>query len=294
MNTLNQTAAYNLFGIEDANYDSSKIIVLPIPYDNTTSYKTGTREGPHAMIDASRYIELYNEELNAEVDQIGIYTLEEMMPNVSSPEIMSKEIHKEVSIILDDSKIPLLLGGDHSISIGAISAVSESRKDFSVLHFDAHADSRDRFMGSKYSHASMMARAREMCDSCYSVGVRSINKESMEKYSDEILFRKDMHKKSEKEIVEVISDNIKKNLYLTIDFDVLDPCEMPSVGTPEPDGLKFHKLLSIIKEVVSGRNIIGLDFTELNPIPGMVAPNYLAAKLIYLTLGYSFVTSSRT
>lgn len=289
MDTLNQTAPYNLFGIEDTDYKSSKIIVLPIPYDSTTSYKTGTRDGPRAIIDASRYLEPYNEELNTDISKIGIFTMKEMMPNVSSPEAMAKEIRKEVSVILNDSKIPLLLGGDHSISIGALAAVAESGKEFSVLHFDAHSDSRDSFMGSKYSHASVMARAREVCDRCYSVGVRSINKEGMEKHSGDILFRKDMHGKSLGEIVDIISSKIKKDVYLTIDFDVLDPSEMPSVGTPEPDGLKFYELIFIIKEIFKHKNIIGLDFTELAPIPGMIAPNYLAAKLIYLILGYALL-----
>lgn len=288
MNILNQTAPYTLFGIEDMDYNSSKIIVLPIPYDNTTSYKTGAREGPRAIIDASRYLESYNEELDTDISKIGIFTMEEMMPNVSSPKAMAEEIQKEVSIILNDSKIPLLLGGDHSISIGALGAIAESQKEFSVLHFDAHSDSRDSFMGSKYSHASVMARAKEVCSSCYSVGVRSIDKQGMKKDSGDILFRKDMHEKSIAEIVNVISNKIKKNVYLTVDFDVLDPSEMPSVGTPEPDGLRFYEIMSIIKGVFEHKNIIGLDFTELAPIPGMVAPNYLAAKLIYLTLGYAF------
>ena len=286
---LNSMPPYNLFGVDDPGYENAKVVVLPVPYDSATTYKPGARDGPHAIIDASRSIELYSEELENDATGIGIHTLEELSPDLNSPEDMAKSVEKEVSLILDDSKVPLLLGGDHSIAIGSIRAIGKRHKDFTALQFDAHTDNYDTLMGSKYCHACVMARAREVTGSCYSVGVRSVDERSANKIDREILYRKDMHRMATKEIVDNILKHCKKNVYLTVDLDVLDPSEMPSTGTPEPDGLRFYELTQILKGVLAKRNLIGADFTELSPIAGMVAPNFLAAKLIYLTLGYAFL-----
>lgn len=285
MKILNAMAPYNLFGLENQEYASAKIAAIPVPYDSTVSYQSGTRNGPGAIIDASRNLELYNEELGKDISKMGIFTTDELAPDYSSPESMVKRIEKEVGLVCNDSKIPLLLGGEHTISLGAIRALAKVHDDFSVLHFDAHSDSRDEFMGTKYSHVCVMARAREVCKSCYSVGVRSVDEESAKRYKD-ILYMKDMHDKSAKQISDLIAKNTKKKVYLSIDLDVLDPAEMPSVGTPEPDGMHFHELKEILKTVLKDKQVIGMDFVELAPIPGLLAPNYLAAKLVYMTLGY--------
>ena len=288
MKVLNSTPPYNLFGLEEQDYDKAKVVVLPVPYDSTSTYKVGSREGPSAIIEASRPMELYSEELGTDISKIGIYTLEELAPDFDSPKKMVDRIAKEVSLILDDSKVPLLIGGEHTIAVGAVKAVSKKFKDFSVLHFDAHADSRDELYSTKYCHACVMARIREMCKSCYSVGVRSIDEKSAKAHSNSILYMKEMRSMPTKKIVDKILKGTKKNLYITIDLDVLDPSEMPSTGTPEPGGMRFDELKDVLKGVLKKRNLIGIDFNELCPIPGMVAPNVLAAKLIYLTLGYSF------
>ncbi len=290
MELLNSNPKYNLFGFKNPDYKDAKIVVLPVPYDAATSYRAGAREGPHAIIDASRNMEYYSEELGLDVieDGLPVYTLDELMPNSRSPEAMVMDVQKETEKIYEDEKIPLVLGGDHSIAIGSITALAKKRNDFSVLHFDAHSDSRDEYLGSKYSHACIMARSRDVCDSCYSVGVRSIYKEGAKEFGNEILFRKDMHTMSIEDIVTKIVNVTKKNIYLTIDVDVLDPSEMPSTGTPEPDGLSFHELTSILKGVLQRKKLLGLDFCELSPIGGFIAPNYLVAKLAYLTLGYAF------
>ncbi|MGC8567998.1 MAG: arginase family protein, partial [Candidatus Micrarchaeia archaeon] len=154
--------------------------------------------------------------------------------------------------------------------------------------FDAHSDSRDEFMGSKYSHACVMARAKEITGSCYGVGIRSINRESFQEKRNEFLFMKDIKRMEIEEVVENICKNTKKQVYISFDFDVLDPSIMPSVGTPEPDGISFEFAKEVIKMVAKKKNIIGMDFNELNPIPGLSAPNYLAAKLIYFTVSYIF------
>ncbi len=288
MHVLNQTPPYNLFGIEEQDYDTAKVAVLPVPYDSTVSYRSGTRDGPRAIIEASRGMELYSEELDRDVSKIGIFTLEELAPDFSSPEGMVNRIKKEVDVLLRDSKFPILIGGEHTISLGAIKSIAENEKDFSVLHFDAHSDSRDEFMGAKVCHATVMARAREIVNKCFSVGVRSTDEKSAKDYEKDILFMKDMRGLGVNELAEIISKNTGKNIYLTVDLDVLDPSEMPSVGTPEPDGMRFRELAEVIGKLAKEKRFVGMDFTELSPIPGMIAPNYLVAKLIYLAIGSIF------
>ncbi|OJT94243.1 MAG: hypothetical protein JJ59_04810 [Candidatus Micrarchaeum sp. AZ1] len=282
---MNSAAPYNLFGLEDQSYEKAKFVVLPVPYDSTMSYGSGSRDGPDAIIRASRHIELYSEELGFSPADAGIYTLEQLEPDVSGPEAMVKRIAREVSIIIDDGKVPLLLGGEHTVALGAVMAIANAGDDFSVLHFDAHSDSREEFMNSKYSHACVMARIRDMCKSTYSVGVRSIDEQGYSKYSKDILYMKDMRSMSDKMIAESISKHVKKNVYITIDLDVLDPSEMPSVGTPEPGGMRYTSLINILSGVLKGRKLIGADISELAPIPGIRAPDYLAAKLAYELVG---------
>lgn len=285
MQILNSAAPYNLFGLEDQSYEKAKFVVLPVPYDSTMSYGSGSRDGPDAIIRASRHIELYSEELGFSPADAGVYTLEQLEPDVSGPEAMVKRIAREVSIIIDDGKVPLLLGGEHTVALGAVMAIANAGDDFSVLHFDAHSDSREEFMNSKYSHACVMARIRDMCKSTYSVGVRSIDEQGYSKYSKDILYMKDMRSMSDKMVAESISKHVKKNVYITIDLDVLDPSEMPSVGTPEPGGMRYTSLINILSGVLKGRKLIGADISELAPIPGIRAPDYLAAKLAYELVG---------
>ncbi len=286
MKILNSLTPYTLFGLTP-QYGESKIVVLPVPYDSTTSYKAGARDGPHEIISASRTVEPYNEELDMDINDILVYTTDELAPDVNSPKAMSNRVEREVDVILQDKKIPIVLGGDHSISIGAVASVAKIEKNFTYLHFDAHSDSRDEYSGSKYSHACVVARVGELTNSHYSVGVRSIEKEGM-KFFKTTLFRKDMHSMNLQEISDLILKNTNSKIYLSIDFDVLDPSQMPSTGTPEPDGLTFYELKEILKRVLSKREVIGMDFVELSPIPGLVYPNFLAAKLIYFAIGYAF------
>ncbi len=294
MPVLHQMPPYNLFGVFDPDYESAKVVVLPIPYDSTTTYKSGARDGPHAIIDASRNLEFFNEEIGDDVTKIGIFTLEELEPSFKSPDETINRIEKEVSLILEAGKMPLLLGGEHSIAMGSIRAEGKKygKDGFSVIHFDAHSDSRDEYMGSKYCHACVMARARESCSSCISVGVRSTDEEGFKKYRNETIYRKDMHGRKAEDIADEIIKKTKNKVYITIDLDVLDPSILPSTGTPEPDGLSFHELASILKNILTKKELIGADFNELSPIGGIVAPNFLVAKLILLTLGYAFASKA--
>lgn len=293
MHVLNQLPPHNLFGLEGILYEKAKVAVLPIPYDSTSTYNAGSRGGPDAIINASRNLELYEHESKVDISRIGIYTLETMAPDMSSPENMVGKIEGEVMPIVNDGKVPLLLGGEHTIAIGGIRALSKSlKKPFSVLHFDAHSDSRDEIYGARYCHACVLARVMELGIDTYSVGIRSIDEESAKRYGKGLLFRDEMHGMPIDDIVKAINVNTKEDIYLTFDFDVLDPSIMPSTGTPEPDGLAYYETISILKGVLSRKNVVGMDFTELAPIPGNIAPDFLAAKLIYQAIGFAYAKGS--
>lgn len=286
MKLLNAMPPHNLFGVEDSTYESARVAVLPVPYDSTSSYGSGSRDGPDAIIEASRNLEPYC--LETGTDPSGLaYTLEPLMPDLSSPEGMVKRVRKEVSLLLDDGKVPLLLGGEHTIAIGSVMALAE-RGGFTVLHMDAHSDSRQELFGTKYCHACAMARIKEHCSDYYSVGVRSIDSESAKKRDRRTISMDGIHRMSMRQLALFLDRHSKRNVYLTFDFDVLDPSEMPSTGTPEPDGLRYRDIMELFSLLLPKKNLIGMDFTELMPLPGMHAPDFLAAKLIYNTLAFAY------
>ena len=281
---LNSLPKFSLFGI-DVDYKDANIICLPIPYDSTTSYQSGTRNGPREIINASRFIESYSLELNKDLSYLKIFTEDELAPNYNSPIDTINDIKKEVNAILEKKKIPLLIGGEHTITIGAILAFYElGIKDLFVVHFDAHTDSYDEFQGSKFTHATVISRVREKFD-YISIGIRSIDKGSLELLNSKKII--DIDRSRDTDFVSrLINERKESNIYITFDFDVLDPSEMPSVGTPEPNGMYYREIISIMKKIK--KNVIGLDFTEFMPIPNLAYPNFLAAKLIYNTLGIFF------
>ncbi|MEW6615141.1 MAG: agmatinase [Thermodesulfobacteriota bacterium] len=272
---------------ESSELDTSKVVILPVPYDQTVSYRAGTREGPRAIINASAHIELYDQELDLESYRVGIHTLKELEPDMSGPEGMLKRVYDIVSIFNDKEKLLIMLGGEHSLSIGAVKAFAEEYKNFSVLQLDAHADLRDTYCDTKYNHATVMRRVMDYA-STVQVGIRSLSREEMEFIKTKrlsVFFEEDVVE-GEGWIDEMIS-HLSQNIYITLDLDVLNPGIMPSVGTPEPGGLSWHDLLNIIRKVAENRNIVGFDVMELCPVPGVIAPDFLAAKLVYKMIGYS-------
>jgi len=213
--------------------------------------------------------------------------MDELMPDFSSPEHMIDRIKKEVSLIVEDKKVPLLIGGEHTIALGSLSALKEKGVDLTIVQFDAHSDTYAELNSTKYSHASIIARAKELYSDVFQIGIRSIDEKSFKELNKErVFFAEDVRKQGAREIGQLINKKSKKNVYVTFDFDVLDPSEMPSVGTPEPNGLRFEEIVALMQEIAKGKSLAGADFVELMPIPGLDAPNYLAAKLIYLFLGY--------
>ena len=279
---------HNFLGLP-ANYCSfrkSKFVILPIPYEGTSSYKTGTRYGPQAIINASKQVEFYDQDLKAEPYKKGICTLDELEPAVSRPEQMIQAIHRAAKGLLNKGKILIGLGGEHTITIGLVKAFKERYKDISVLQLDAHADLRDSYQGSKYSHACVMKRINELCN-YVGVGIRSLSREEASfarKQGMEIFSAKEM--KDDPSFVERVLSCLSENVYLTFDLDYFDPSIMPAVGTPEPGGPLWYETLDFLKKVTENRNIVGLDLVELSPLPGIVAPDFIAARLLYKIMGY--------
>ncbi|MBI4649733.1 agmatinase [Candidatus Desantisbacteria bacterium] len=277
------------FGDLSNSFQKSKFVVLSIPYEQTTSYKSGTKEGPKAIIDASRYIELYDEELNKCPSLAGIHTLGELLVDYSGPEQMTNKIYKSVKNIINKDKVLISLGGEHSITAGLVKAFSEIYSDLTVLQLDAHADLRQEYEGTKFSHASAIRRTLDYCNAVQ-VGIRSISSEEIDflKTTDKtkIFFAKDIVKKGLKEYLKKIIDSLSDTVYITIDLDVLDPSIMPAVGTPEPGGIGWYDILELLKEVSAKKRVVGADVVELLPLGENIAPNFLAAKLIYKLVAY--------
>ena len=267
---------FNFLGLDEQDYTTAKVVVFPVPYNSTTYWKSGTKDGPQALIEASRHIELYDLETKKNLAETGIFTLPLLEPSKNSPKETMERIEKVVIQLLNDKKFPLMLGGEHSITFGAVSAFAKENKDFSVLQIDAHSDLRDEFEGTKYHHASVMKRIKDLGISVTQVGIRSASAD--EKFENVFL--------APELPVDKIISTLRDKVYLTFDLDGLDPSIMPSTGTPEPGGLGWYETLNLIKEVARQRKIIGADVVELDPIPGLSAPDFLAAKLVYKIINY--------
>ncbi len=283
---MSQSVPYNFGGlpVEVTNYEGAKIVVLPVPFDKTSTWIKGADRGPKAIIEASMNMELYDIETNSEVYKKGIFTSSEILSN--SSEEMIKCVYARVSELIKDEKFVVTLGGEHSISFPAIKAHDENYQDISILHLDAHTDMRDSYLNNKYSHACVMARVNEINNNIISIGIRSLDSSELDNINkNNTFFAKDIFN-SENWIQEAIS-KLNPNVYISIDLDVFDPSIMPSTGTPEPGGLEWYPTINLLKEVCKNRNLIGFDVVELCPSENK-ASDFLAAKLIYKLLSYKF------
>lgn len=279
----------NFGGLEPeyADFKRALFAVLPVPYDLTSTYKSGSRMGPMAILDASANMELYDEELGRETYECGIHTLSSIEPDARGPKEMIKTIRKKTMALISADKIPVLLGGEHSISFGSVQAMKERFPLLSVLQFDAHADLRDTYQGSPYSHACVARRISGCCP-LIQVGIRSLS-------AEEAAFLPGSQVKSfsadyvleEKDWCDVIVRHLQGDVYISVDLDVLDPAFMPATGTPEPGGIGWKDLLRLVRAVSEKCRIRGFDIVELAPIPGLIAPDFLAAKLTYRMMGYT-------
>ncbi len=276
---------YNFAAIpkQYTSYENARVVVLPVPLESTATYRPGTRGAPEAIIMASSHMELYDEELGVSVCTIGIHTAPELALE-SDPEKATGIIKETVKKYLDDEKLVSVLGGEHTVTVGALQAVHERYPDVSVLCLDAHADLRDSYSGTPFSHACVTRRVAEMCP-VVQVGIRSLSEEEVP-FTNEgnvtTLFARDLRANTD---VQSIVEKLSPNVYVTIDMDVLDPSVVPGVGTPEPGGLDWFQVNAILRATCQQRRVCGFDLVELCPIPGSIVSEYTSARLIYRTIG---------
>jgi agmatinase len=278
----------NFLGLapEFSRLEKSEFVILPVPYEETTTYQTGTKNAPAAILAASQEVETFDEELEFEAYQAGICTLDQMEVTASGPEKMIKRVHRAIGELMNKEKRVGMLGGEHTISIGAVEAFKEMFPRLSVLQMDAHADLRDSYQDNRYSHACVMRRIAELTG-FVGLGIRNLSREEYEfiqHNQDKVFLAKEM--RADNRWKEKVLEKLGPDVYLTLDLDVLDPSIMPAVGTPEPGGLLWHETLDFLKKLVDRKNIVGFDVVELCPIPGFVAPDFLAARLIYKIITY--------
>lgn len=268
-------------------FDSSRVLIWPVPFEATVSYGRGANKGPAAIIDASRYMETYDEEIGGETAAIGIHTLPAADCSRRLDEMMGF-LEQQTHELLKSGKFLCTLGGEHSITGPLVRAFSGEFPKLSVLQIDAHADLRESYEGSRHSHASAMRRVVEVCPAVQ-VGIRSLSSEearAIPTLPTRIFYAKDICGRTD--WVDDAAGALTENVYLTIDVDGLDPSYVPTTGTPEPGGLTWYEVLALLRTVAAKRQVVGMDIVELSGAMDSNAPSFLAAKLVYKALGYIF------
>src|SRR2546423_8212641 len=290
--TESESLPMNFGGIaegEFSNFENARILVWPIAYEGTVSYGGGTGKGAAAIIDASRNMELYDEETDAEIYKLGIHTLEES-PSLDPPQQMMNSLYGRAKELISSAKFIAMIGGEHSVSAPVIRAHAEKYPNLSILQIDAHADLRDTYDGTPYSHASIMARVvKDLKIPAVQVGIRSISAEearSLDELPTRIFWARDIVGRDDwwDDAVEGLTENV----YLTFDIDGLDPSLVSATGTPEPGGLGWYDAIGLIRTLARNRNVVGMDLTEYSYVEGQRASAFLCAKLIYKTLAFVF------
>jgi agmatinase len=274
---------------EFSDFERARVVVWPVSYEGTVSYGTGTGLGAQAVIDASRNMELYDEETDAEVYKLGIHTVAES-PSVEPPERMMQSLYERAKELVESGKFVTMIGGEHSVSAPVIRAHAEKYGNLSVLQIDAHADLRDTYDGTPHSHASIMARVvRDMRIPSVQCGIRSISAEearALDGLPTRIFWAKDIVGKTD--WWDAAVDSLTENVYLTIDIDGLDPSLVAQTGTPEPGGLGWYETIGLIRTLARKRRVVGMDLTEYSYVEGFDASAFLCAKLIYKSLAFIF------
>ena len=268
-----------------AKLENAKIVLIPVPYDGTSTWQKGADKGPEAFLHASENMELYDIETDSEVYKKGIHLVEAVTEN-TSPEAMVDAVHSEIKANIIRNKFVTMFGGEHSVSIGAIRAFDECFDNLTVLQLDAHADLRREYEGSKYNHASALYEANENTN-LIQVGIRSMDiEEKRVMNEDNVFFAHDMVKDDfwMFNALELMTDNV----YITVDLDVFDPSILPSTGTPEPGGLLWYETLEFLKRVFQEKKVVGFDIVELCPNEIDKSSDFVAAKLYYKMLSYKF------
>lgn len=279
------TAKRNYAGIPDkyARLDEAKVVLIPVPYDGTSTWQKGADKGPEAFLNASENMELYDIETRSEVYKKGVYLAPAVTEN-SSPEKMVEAVHKTIKSYLQQDKFVTLFGGEHSISIGSIRAFNEAFEDLTVVQIDAHADLRPSYEGSSCNHACAVHEASKKTN-LLQVGIRSMDVSEVE-HMDEgrTYFAHDLYD----DWMDDAIGQMTPNVFITIDLDAFDPSICPSTGTPEPGGLFWYETLDFLKYIFKKKNVVGFDIVELCPNPDEKSSDFLAAKLYYKMLSYKF------
>jgi len=277
---------HNFGGLEGAfaALETSRACILPVPYDFTTSYQGGTRWGPDAILAASRNMELWDDELGATYRD-GIHTLPGLEATALGPEAMAERVEQACAWILGHDKLPAILGGEHSITSGAVRATKARYPRLSVLQIDAHADMRADYLDSPHSHACVMRRIRDIVPAA-SVGIRSMSEEEAEHLAAHPapMWSTRRFRAMHGDWTPVL-DALTDDVFVTFDLDGLDPSILPATGTPEPGGLDWFEAVDLLAAVAARKRIVGFDVVELAPIPGQVASDFLAARLVYRLIG---------
>jgi len=266
--------------------DKANFVILPIPYEMTTSYGHGTANGPQAILKASEQLELWDEEVKEEIYKTGIFTLENYK-FVKSEKIFFENIVKDVENLLSVIKgTPIFLGGEHSITQGLIEPFSKKYKDLSILHFDAHADLRLTYQGSIHSHACALYPASRK-NKVVQIGIRSVGADEKQFVNQGLVKTFFMHENLDIDsLINKISKELSENVYLTIDVDGFDPSVMPATGTPQPGGFMWYEAMKIFKSICYKKNIVAMDIVEVAPNKAGYITEFNAAKLIYRLMGY--------
>ncbi len=268
-----------------SDYGCSGIVILPVPYDETSTWMKGADRGPEAIMEASVNLEFYDIETGTEVQLKGIHTLSPVTVK-DSPEALVEEVYRRVSEQLGSGRFPVTVGGNHTVSIGAARAVAAAYDNLTVLQLDAHSDLRPSYEGSPFNHACAMARIREMAQ-VVQVGIRSMSAEEVPLMDrDRIFFAHELY--DDRSLYARAASMLSENVYITIDMDVFDPSLIPSTGTPEPGGPSYQELMRFLRDVAASRKVVGFDLAELCPSQSNKAPDFIAAKIIYQLLSYIF------
>lgn len=275
----------NYAGIPDkyARIDEAKVVLIPVPYDGTSTWQKGADKGPDAFLEASENMELFDIETRSEVYKKGIYLAPAVTEN-SSPEKMVEAVYKTTKNYLKQEKFVTLFGGEHSISIGSIRAFNETFEDLTVVQIDAHADLRPEYEGSKCNHACAVYEASQTTN-LIQVGIRSMDVSEMDHMDEnQVYFAHDLYEDWQDDAIGQMTPNV----FITIDLDAFDPSILPSTGTPEPGGLFWYETLEFLKMMFKKKNVVGFDIVELCPNKEERSSDFLAAKLYYKMLSYKF------
>jgi agmatinase len=266
--------------------EDATVCIIPLPYDSTTTLSPGARRGPAAIIEASKGLEMYDSELGMDPSKRGIFTHDAILPNLNSPYENSQAIESVVAKVVRAGKLPVCLGGDHSVTLGAFRAVHAKHRDIGFLVFDAHPDLFDEFEGSKYGHANVTRRVHDLGAPIALAGIRNAGREEVEyikKRSVPVVGPREMIRSAD--AIDRVLAILPERIYLSIDIDVFDPSLMPATGTPEPGGLQWYDMMDVLTRVAAQKTIVAFDLVELCPIPGNPAPDFVACKLVYRLIG---------